>query len=51
MGFQKYNGLAGSRMIGLYVLSVLLANLTLNRFIALPLYGQLSVGTVFFLRR
>lgn len=35
-------------LIGLYVLSILLANLTLNRFIALPLYGQLSVGTVFF---
>ncbi len=32
----------------LYVLSILLANLTLNRFIALPLYGQLSVGTIFF---
>ena len=35
-------------LTGLYVLSILLANLTLNRFIALPLYGQLSVGTVFF---
>jgi len=35
-------------LIGLYVLSILLANLTLNRFIALPLYGQLSVGTIFF---
>ena len=34
-------------LIGLYVLSILLANLTLNRFIALPLYGQLSVGTIF----
>lgn len=32
----------------LYVLSILLANLTLNKFIALPIYGQLSVGTIFF---
>ncbi|GGJ85839.1 VUT family protein [Deinococcus aquiradiocola] len=35
-------------LTALYVLSILLANLTLNRFIALPLYGQLSVGTIFF---
>ena len=35
-------------LIFLYVLSILLANLTLNRFIPLPLYGQLSVGTIFF---
>ena len=35
-------------LIALYVLSILLANLTLNRFIALPIYGQLSVGTIFF---
>ena len=35
-------------LISLYVLSILLANLTLNRFIPLPLYGQLSVGTIFF---
>ena len=35
-------------LILLYVLSILLANLTLNRFIALPIYGQLSVGTIFF---
>ncbi|ADV66433.1 VUT family protein [Deinococcus maricopensis] len=34
--------------IVLYVLSVLLANLTLNHFIPLPLYGQLSIGTIFF---
>ncbi|MFC6276552.1 VUT family protein [Psittacicella hinzii] len=31
-----------------YVLSVLLANATLDAFIPLPLYGQLSVGTLFF---
>jgi len=35
-------------LVALYVLSILLANLTLNRFIALPIYGQLSVGTIFF---
>ena len=32
----------------LYVLAVLLANLTLNHFIALPVFGLLSVGTLFF---
>ncbi|MBS9777533.1 MAG: VUT family protein [Gammaproteobacteria bacterium] len=31
-----------------YVLSVLFANLTLNSFIPLPYFGQLSVGTIFF---
>ncbi|SEI84691.1 hypothetical protein SAMN04488058_10234 [Deinococcus reticulitermitis] len=35
-------------LITLYAASILLANLTLDQFIALPLYGQLSVGTVFF---
>jgi len=35
-------------LMALYVLSILLANLTLSRFIALPIYGQLSVGTIFF---
>ncbi|RIY32953.1 hypothetical protein CJP74_02915 [Psittacicella melopsittaci] len=34
--------------ISSYVLSVLFANITLNQFIPLPLYGQLSVGTLFF---
>ena len=34
--------------ITLYVLSILLANLTLNQFIQLPIYGMLSVGTIFF---
>ena len=32
----------------LYVLAVLLANLTLNHFIPLPVFGLLSVGTLFF---
>ncbi len=32
----------------LYVLSVLLANLTLDWFVPLPLFGLLSIGTVFF---
>ncbi|RIY34157.1 hypothetical protein CKF54_01625 [Psittacicella hinzii] len=31
-----------------YVLSVLLANVTLDKFIPLPIYGQLSIGTLFF---
>ena len=31
-----------------YVLAVLLANLTLNQFIPLPVFGLLSVGTLFF---
>jgi uncharacterized PurR-regulated membrane protein YhhQ (DUF165 family) len=35
-------------LIALYALSILLANLTLNRFIPLPVYGLLSVGTIFF---
>lgn len=35
-------------LIGLYALSILLANLTLNSFIPLPVYGLLSVGTIFF---
>ncbi|MVN85771.1 VUT family protein [Deinococcus sp. HMF7620] len=35
-------------MIALYALSILLANLTLNKFIPLPVYGLLSVGTIFF---
>jgi uncharacterized PurR-regulated membrane protein YhhQ (DUF165 family) len=34
--------------IGLYVLAILLANLTLDRFIQLPAFGLLSVGTLFF---
>ncbi|WP_216325863.1 VUT family protein [Deinococcus aestuarii] len=32
----------------LYVGSILLANLTLNQFIPLPVFGLLSVGTIFF---
>jgi uncharacterized PurR-regulated membrane protein YhhQ (DUF165 family) len=43
--------LAGGRpllLIALYAASILLANLTLNRFIPLPLFGLLSVGTIFF---
>lgn len=32
----------------LYALSILLANLTLNKFIPLPVFGLLSVGTIFF---
>ena len=32
----------------LYAASILLANLTLNQFIPLPLFGLLSVGTIFF---
>ncbi|GHF51989.1 hypothetical protein HNQ07_003100 [Deinococcus metalli] len=35
-------------LIGLYALSILLANILLNKFIPLPVYGLLSVGTVFF---
>lgn len=35
-------------LIILYALSILLANLTLNQFIPLPLFGLLSVGTIFF---
>lgn len=35
-------------LIGLYALSILLANLTLNQFIPLPEFGLLSVGTIFF---
>lgn len=35
-------------LIALYALSILLANLTLNKFIPLPVYGLLSVGTIFF---
>ncbi|MBX8467012.1 VUT family protein [Deinococcus sp. RIT780] len=35
-------------LIALYALSILLANLTLNTFVPLPLYGLLSVGTIFF---
>lgn len=35
-------------LILLYAASILLANLTLNQFIPLPLFGLLSVGTVFF---
>lgn len=34
--------------IAAYVASVLLANLTLDRFIPLPVFGLLSVGTLFF---
>ncbi len=34
--------------IGLYALAILLANLTLNHFIELPVFGLLSVGTLFF---
>ncbi|WP_339096999.1 VUT family protein [Deinococcus sp. VB142] len=32
----------------LYALSILLANLTLDKFIQLPVFGLLSVGTIFF---
>ncbi len=32
----------------LYVCAILLANLTLNNFIPLPVFGLLSVGTLFF---
>lgn len=35
-------------LIALYAGSILLANLTLNQFIPLPVFGLLSVGTVFF---
>ncbi|PNY81993.1 VUT family protein [Deinococcus koreensis] len=35
-------------LISLYALSILLANLTLNSFLPLPLYGLLSIGTIFF---
>lgn len=35
-------------LTALYVLSILLANLTLNKFIPLPVFGLLSVGTIFF---
>ncbi|MFB9991848.1 VUT family protein [Deinococcus oregonensis] len=35
-------------LIALYALSILLANVTLNTFIPLPLFGLLSVGTIFF---
>lgn len=35
-------------LIALYALSILLANLTLNKFIPLPVFGLLSVGTIFF---
>lgn len=35
-------------LTALYALSILLANVTLNRFIQLPIFGLLSVGTIFF---
>ena len=35
-------------LTALYAASILLANLTLNHFIPLPVFGQLSVGTIFF---
>ncbi|WP_199188386.1 VUT family protein [Deinococcus arcticus] len=35
-------------LIALYALSILLANFTLNTFIPLPVFGLLSVGTIFF---
>lgn len=35
-------------LTALYALSILLANLTLNQFIPLPVFGLLSVGTIFF---
>lgn len=35
-------------LTSLYVGSILLANLTLNQFIPLPVFGLLSVGTIFF---
>ncbi|WP_291425339.1 VUT family protein [Deinococcus sp.] len=35
-------------LIILYATSILLANVTLNRFIQLPVFGLLSVGTIFF---
>ncbi|SMB90280.1 VUT family protein [Deinococcus hopiensis] len=35
-------------LTALYAASILAANLTLNNFIPLPVFGQLSVGTVFF---
>lgn len=35
-------------LIALYALSILAANITLNKFIPLPVYGLLSVGTIFF---
>ena len=35
-------------LIALYAASILLANLTLNQFIPLPVFGLLSVGTIFF---
>ena len=33
-------------LIALYALSILLANLTLNRFIPLPVYGLLSLSLI-----
>ncbi|GAA5502463.1 queuosine precursor transporter [Deinococcus xinjiangensis] len=35
-------------LIVLYASSILLANVTLNKFIPLPVFGLLSVGTIFF---
>ncbi len=35
-------------LVFLYVISILLANLTLDMFISLPFYGMLSIGTIFF---
>ncbi|MDP8051568.1 VUT family protein [Pasteurella atlantica] len=35
-------------LVFLYVMSILLANLTLDTFITLPFYGMLSIGTIFF---
>lgn len=34
--------------IACYVLAILLANITLDQFIPMPVYGQLSIGTLFF---
>ncbi len=35
-------------LIAAYVLCVLLANITLDKFLNLPAYGMLSIGTIFF---
>lgn len=46
-GNRKFN-LMKYIWISSYIISVLLANIYLNDFIPLPLYGQLSIGTLFF---
>ncbi len=51
MNFSSWRGLSLSHpyfLVFLYVISILLANITLDMFIPLPFYGMLSVGTIFF---